>query len=183
MQMDQEVRKVIPEFPRYEVTNYGRVFNRDTGREMVLCQNQFGIVTVGLMMDVEYDVDGSYSHGYEQRTRSVKSLVARAFVPGETDKFNTPIQLDGNRENVRADNIMWRPRWFAIRYTRQMYNIQDWFFHGPVTDITNNVDYEDYFQAATTNGLLCKDIRLSVLNKKAVFPTGDQYRFLNRNNY
>lgn len=178
MQMEQEVRKVIADFPRYEVTNYGRVFNRDTGREMVLCQNQYGIVTISLMKEVEIHVDGYVTHEFQQRTRSVKSLVARAFVPGENNKFNTPIQLDGDKGNLHASNIMWRPRWFAIRYTRQMYNIEDWFFNGPVVDITNNIQYASYFDAATTNGLLCHDIRLCILNHKGVFPTGDHYRYI-----
>jgi hypothetical protein len=183
MQIEQEVRRVIPDFPRYEITNYGRVFNIDTGREMVLTRNQAGIVMVGLMTDVDYSIDGHVSHTYEQRTRSVKSLVAREFVQGETDKFNTPIQLDGNRDNLHASNIVWRPRWFAIRYTRQMYNLEDWFYNGPIRDITNDVKYDNYLQAAITNGLLCKDIRRCILNRKAVFPTGDHYRFLNNDNY
>jgi hypothetical protein len=183
MQMEQEVRKVIPEFPRYEITNYGRVFNRDTGREMALSQNQFGIVTISLVRDVDVTRDGYITQGYEQRTRSVKSLVARAFVPGETDRFNTPIQLDGDRTNVRADNIMWRPRWFAIRYTRQFYNLEDWYFNGPIIDITHGIEYDNYYHAAITNGLLCRDIRTCILNRKAVFPSGEQYRFKNPNHY
>lgn len=183
MQMEQEARKIIPEFPRYEITSYGRVFNRDTGREMVLCENQGGIVTVGLMKDVEINLDGYMTHHFEQRTRSVKSLVAKAFVEGESDRFNTPIQLDGDRTNLHASNIRWRPRWFAIRYTRQMYNIQDWFFNGPIRDITNDIIYDNYFQAATTNGLLCQDIRTCIFNRKAVFPTGEHYRFVHQDNY
>src|SRR5262245_25084412 len=100
MSMEQEVRKTIEEFPRYEITNLGRVFNRDTGREMVLSHNQYGIITVSMMKDVPTRIGEFVSNGHIQRTRSVKSLVAKAFVPGETDKFNTPILLDGDKTNL-----------------------------------------------------------------------------------
>jgi hypothetical protein len=177
MSMEQEVRKTIEEFPRYEITNLGRVFNKDTGREMVLSHNQYGIITVSMMKDVPTHIGEYVSNGHIQRTRSVKSLVAKAFVPGESDKFNTPILLDGDKTNLRASNMAWRPRWFAVRYTRQFYTVEDWYFHGPIVDVTNHIQYDSYFDAATANGLLCKDIRLSIFNNKRVFPTGDQYRF------
>lgn len=35
--------------------------------------------------------------------------------------YNAIIHLDGNRSNCEATNLMWRPRWYAIRYHR-MFN-------------------------------------------------------------
>jgi hypothetical protein len=74
---------------RYEVSNFGRIYNIQTGREMVLSPTLQGILTVGLMSE---NHDGYPNRQYR---RSVKRLVAEAFVPGETDLFDTPIQLDG----------------------------------------------------------------------------------------
>lgn len=179
MKTEQEVAKVIEDFPRYEVTTFGRVFNRETGREMAQNQIQYGIVTVSLMQDVEIVIDGYTTHQSIQKSRSVKSLVAKAFVEGHSDVFDTPIQLDGNRENLHASNIMWRPRWFAIRYTRQMYNQEEWFFTIPIVDTTNDVIYDSIFDAATTMGLLCRDIKMSLHNDKPVFPYGTQFSYMN----
>lgn len=172
MQMEQEVIKTIPEFPRYEISSYGRVFNRETGRELTNCHVQYGIVSVSLLQDVEIEIDGYLTHKSVQKTRSVKSLVARTFVEGETDRFNTPIQLDGNRDNLHVSNIVWRPRWFAIRYTRQFYNQEPWFNIGPIVDVRNELVYENVFRAAISNGLLCEDIRKSIYNGKQTFPNG-----------
>ena len=181
MQNEQEVTKVIEDFPRYEISNFGRVFNRETGREMAHSRVQYGIHTVGLIQDVVSQIDGYLTHDSVQKTRSIKSLVAKAFVEGQTESFDTPVQLDGDRGNLHASNIVWRPRWFAIRYTRQMYNQEDWYFAGPIVDITNNEVYDSIFHAATSLGLLCKDIRISLHNGRPVFPYGLQFKWVNHN--
>src|SRR5690348_13611375 len=103
-----EVWRQIYEFPAYSVSNMGRVRNDDTGRIMAMSRNQFGIVNVGLVV------------GRKQYKRSVALLVAEAFLPTwESEVFTSPIHLNGDREDCRAENLMWRPRWFAIKYHRQ----------------------------------------------------------------
>lgn len=165
--LEIEERRVIIGFPNYEVTSFGRVFNIQTGREMVLSPNEEGILTVGLF------------YGDRQYRRSVKVLVARAFVLGETEIFNTPIQLDGDRYNMRADNIVWRPRWFAHRYFSQFRPpLPDWYYMGPILEEINKIEYENILHAATTNGLLCKDIRESMLYRNQIFPTREVYTML-----
>jgi hypothetical protein len=163
---ETEISKPIEEFPTYEITNYGRVINTYSGREMSLSPTLYGDLTVGMMKD------------RVQHRRSVKVLVARAFVEGETDAFNTPILLDGDRENLQASNIVWRPRWFAWEYTRQFHFTHDWFFDQPVIDITTNTVYESIFVAATTHGNLCKEIRMSTLDERRVFPTRQIYNYI-----
>lgn len=150
-------------FPKYEITNMGRVINVHTKRVMKLSPTSEGILTVGLM------------YGDRQYRRSVKVLVAKAFVDGETEVFNTPIQLDGDRENLRADNIVWRPRPFAWEYYHQFENPPVWFFSGPILDTVNNIEYKNMMEAAIMNGILCKHIRRSLLNDMRVFPTGQQF--------
>lgn len=165
MYFDDEFRsKSIPEFPDYHVSSDGRVFNTNTGRDMVLSPTMQGELTVGMMRD-----------GIQYR-RSVKVLVAQAFVNGQTTVFDTPIQLDCDKYNLNANNIRWRPRWFAWKYSRQFSgNRPGWFFNGPVVDVINNLQYPTIFEASLVNGLLCEDVHFSILNGTLVFPTGEIY--------
>lgn len=158
-----EERTRIESFPGYEITNHGRVFNLHTGREMVLSPTQHGDLTVGL------------TKGGRQYRFSVKGLVARAFVEGETDVFNTPTLLDGDKYNLYFENIAWRPRWFAWKYSRQFSHPESWYSHGPIYEITEDTLYDTFIDAAIHNGLLCSDIRLSIYNEIEVFPTGQRF--------
>lgn len=159
--------RTIPEFPNYFVSDDGRVFNAKTDREMVLSPTMQGELTVGLVRD-----------GVQYR-RSVKVLVAWAFVDGWTEVFNTPIQLDGNKTNLEANNIRWRPRWFAWKYAHQFSdNPPSYYFIGPIFDVVNSVEYNNILQAAMETGSLCEDIHYSVLNESHVFPNGERYIYL-----
>lgn len=161
-----EIAEDIPEFPNYEVTNYGRVFNKASGREMHLSRNQTGALTVGMVYD-----------GVQYR-RSVRSLVARAFVEGESELNNTPIQLDGNRDNLTASNIVWRPRWFAWEYMHQFRETPEYAFYGPVLDVVHGIEYESIFDACISNGYLVKHMYMALMNEGRVYPTGDTFIFL-----
>lgn len=156
----------IPGFA-YFVTSDGRVINIKTERDMIFTPTQAGELTVGLMREGK------------QHRRSVKVLVAEAFVDGKDELFDTPIQLDGNRENLRADNILWRPRWFAWRYIRQFNDpIPSWYYIGPIYDASNNMEYRSIHEAAITNGNLCEDIHESILYGRPVFPGGETYVYM-----
>lgn len=161
-----EIRKIIKEFPNYEITSYGRVFNLKTGREMALSPTQHGDLTVGLVRD------------HHQYRYSVKGLVARYFVPGESEFFDTPILLNGDRNDLRADNIAWRPRWFAWLWTRQFSQMFSWYYFGPIIDMTTKMQYENYLQASMENGILCSDIKESIYNGKLVFPTHQYFEYV-----
>ena len=156
----------IEGFSDYYITSEGEVVNEKTNRIMTLSPTLAGEPTVGLM------------HNGVQHRRSVKVLVARAFVEGETEIFDTPIQLDGNRNNLHAENIVWRPRWFAWQYSAQFNQPQpDWYYAGPVLDMTYGLRYHTVLEAGITNGLLCRDILFSCNNQTPVFPTGQIFVF------
>src|SRR3954463_11128186 len=100
--------KPIDGFPGYSISSYGRVRNDETDRILALTRNQHGVVQVGLMRD-----------GLQYK-RGVALLVARAFLdPPAIETFDTPINLDGDRCNNHIDNLMWRPRWFAVKFHQQ----------------------------------------------------------------
>ena len=167
---DLEYGVVIDSFPKYEITNFGRVFNRRTGHRLALSPVtpvSHGDLTVGLV------VDG------RQYRRSVKVLVAKHFVHGQTEIFNTPVQLDGNRYNLHASNIVWRPRWFAWKYSRQFIEeAPEFFWSGPIVDVANDVEYDTIFDAAVATGSLAADIRLAIINADRVFPGWERYHYI-----
>jgi hypothetical protein len=168
--------QVIPGFPNYIIYRDGTVVNVDTERQMVLSPTLQGDLTVGLMRR-EFNPDTGKEEGTQYR-RSVKVLVAEAFVDGWSEYFNTPIQLDCNKYNLNAWNIRWRPRWFAWKYSRQFSNTQpSWFYGGPVFDIATHTQYATILEAAVANGSLCEDIRNSLLHDTRVFPTGEIYTY------
>lgn len=156
----------IPGFENYFVSNDGKVVNVNTGREMALFQIQNGELAVGLVRDGR------------QFIRSVKVLVAEAFVDGKTQIFDTPILLNGLKDDPRADNIMWRPRWFAWKYSHQFKDIPEWCLVRPVMDMVSGLVYESVFHAGIENGLLFSDISLSIHNGTRVWPTGQYFSYI-----
>ena len=160
-------RVPIEGFENYEVNRYGEVVNTDSGRIMKWSPTMDGDMTVGMVKD-----------GHQYR-RSVKGLVANAFVLGRSELFNTPVLLDGNKNNVCVENLVWRPRWFAWHYTHQFTKPQAWYYSGPIVELISLKEYESYFHAAVSNGILCVDIRKSIYNDLTVFPTGQQFAFQN----
>ena len=107
---------LIPDSSNYCVFSSGRVENIKTGRALKPSHTAQGAVKVSVKGD-----DGVL------RTYSVKRLVADAFLPRVDDVevahlWNTPIQLDGNQDNVHVSNLAWRPRNFAHRYSHQFKN-------------------------------------------------------------
>lgn len=148
-------------FPGYELSNTGLVRNARTERVLKMSTNQEGIVRVGLMKREEG----------RQVTVSVIRLVARMFVPGRSATFDTPIQLNGVRTDLRADNILWRPRWFAIRYFQQFVESDEPEYNSKIYDVETSQEYANSREAAMRNGLLEEAITKSVVNGSPCFPT------------
>ena len=158
--------KPIEYFPGYSVSPSGVVRNDDTGRGMALTKNQHGIVQVGLMQN------GT------QYKRGVALLVAKAFLsPPISSAFNTPINLDGDRSNNHIENLMWRPRWFAIFYHRQFYNDKRGF-REPVIDVKTKEWFPNSWEAAIKYGLLDREIMIATLNRTYVWPTYQEFRLI-----
>jgi hypothetical protein len=154
----------LDEFPDYAVNTLGEVHNIKTGMPRRTSINQQGIVKISLY------------RGRELITRSVAVMVAEAFCDGYTDLFNTPIHLDGDRVNCRADNLMWRPRWYAVQYHRQFgYEA----FHNSeidILEINSNQVYHSTKHAAMNLGLYFNDIYNSYVREEPV-PLFPEYEF------
>jgi len=127
--------------------------------------NVNGYQMVGLMDD------------YGQWTRSVRVLVADTFVEGRDGIFNTPIHRDGDPKNCRADNLLWRPRWFALEWAKQfqIYPQHIWGL-GPIRD-EDGVLYQTSFDAVAVNGVLLYDLRQGIFDETPVFPIFKRFYF------
>jgi hypothetical protein len=152
----------ILDFPGYSVSNLGRVRRDQTGRILRPKVNQTGVAYVGLMRE------------YDQRQRGLAKMVAYAFLKPQFEAFDTPINLDGNRLNCAVDNLMWRPRWFAVRYHQQFkddaYSISG-LLNGSLRAIDTGELFDTPRAAACRYGLLERDIVLSVLNQTETWPS------------
>jgi hypothetical protein len=147
-------------FPGYSINPLGQVSRDSTGRLLVPRYNQYGVPYVGLMRE------------WQQCSRSLPRLVARAFLPSPSDIFDTPIQIDGDRSNCRADNLMWRPRWYAVLYNRQFEGHRyDRPINEPVRETQEREKFPNSLVAACRYGLLEREVVLSVVNRTPAWPT------------
>lgn len=160
----EEVWETIPDYPGYSVSNHGHVMNNRTERLVKPQFTNHGVVYVPLWGDNM----GS--------TRSVKVLVAKAFLEGETDVFDTPINKDGDKSNNHIDNLLWRPRWFANKYSRQFLYEYQHANDGPVFDVETEIRYDTVYIVGIMFGLLFRDVFRSAFSGTEVFPTRQIFR-------
>lgn len=162
--------RTIPEFPRYEVSDRGEIYNTRTRQMMRTSLNTHGHVKINLADEVG-----------ERHTRSVALLVAQAFVPSPNHLCDYLILLDGNLERVEASNLAWRPRWFAWKYTQQLKIQQPLHYRNlPVRDMAHNFTYNSIVEAGIEEGLLFHDVWRSTYTEMEVFPTGAVFEVTER---
>lgn len=148
-------------FPNYKLSSEGEVRNERTDKVLKLSSNQFGVVRIGLMKQDEN----------RQVTLSLPRLVATMFVQGRSATFNTPINLNGDRNDNRAKNLAWRPRWFAVKFFHQFEEFEEPLFRTKIQDVETSKNYSDSRECAAANGLLEEDVMKSVVNGSPCFPT------------
>jgi NUMOD4 motif len=154
-------------FPGYSVNPLGEVRKDSTGRVLHTRLNQYGVPYVGLM------------RGWKQCIRSLPKLVATAFIPRSNAIFDTPINLNGDRTDCRVDNLMWRPRWYAVYYANQFRDRYDNPINAPVIEAETGEEFENSLSAACRFGLLEREVVLSILNRTLTWPTYQQFELLN----
>lgn len=166
----EELWAPISEFEEYSVSNYGCVRN-SRGNYLSTNRNQRGLLYVTL-----YNEGHCYS-------RSLAPLVANGFLdPPPHHSWNTPIHLNGNRTDVFAGNLMWRPRWFAIDYHQQINQYSDPFDR--VRDVSTGE--EDTLRAMCMRyGLLQTKVYAQAANytnhgnrTTIIWPTGQMFELM-----
>lgn len=158
--------KKIRGFPDYSVSNTGLIRFNKTGRLLSQYENQYGVVCIGLMLDGK------------QRHRSVPLLVARAFLPRPSPPFDTPINLDGDRHNNCAENLAWRPRWFAAKFNRQFRHPYTHPINRPIKNIKTGEVFDDSLEAVKYYGILEEDLVLSIMNRTVVWPLFEEFEIV-----
>lgn len=93
--MSLEIRKPIDGFWNYEVSTWGNVYNRKTGRRLNPEVHDKGYLRVNLT-----DADGVRHH------MKVHRLVAEAFIPNIYGKPHIN-HIDGNNQNNSVSNLEW----------------------------------------------------------------------------
>lgn len=154
----------IEEFPQFLISDRGTVINSKTGAEIAVSYNQQGIAKIGLY------VSGRI------RTRGLALLVAKTFIPNDRPHFNSVINLDGVRENCYAENLMWRPRWFAIKYHGQFVQRDFNYARANVELIHTGERFNNFFPVCSKYGLYYYDIWESANTGCGTFPYGFKFR-------
>lgn len=166
--------------PWYMVHPSGNVVNTRLERLMTLRKAQTGLVMVGLSVD-----------GY-QNQRSVARLVAEAYIPKPDPEwfsdFDTIIHLNGDKSDCRAENLAWRPRWFAIKYNQERTNFPfDDYMTGPFECLQTGDIFDTIWDICTTYGVLGFPVFQSIFESQpgtghadgeqaSVFPIRAQFR-------
>lgn len=156
-------------FPGYSINPLGQVKKDSNGRLLVPRYNQYGVPYVGLMRQ------------WQQCVRSLPRLVARTYLRPPSDIFDTPIQIDGDPANCSADNLMWRPRWYAILYKRQFDERYDHPIHAPVRAVNEEENFSNSLEAACRYGLLEREVVLSIQNRTPAWPTYQSFELVEMN--
>ena len=154
-------------FLDYSLSDLGRVRNDRTGRILRQSPNQFGTYNVGLIR----------TPGEGPVTLAVSYTVAQLFLDTPPRPFNSVIHLDGDRGNTRADNLMWRPRWFSAKYHKQFAN-PPYEFMRELLLVDRDEVYNNAREPAVIYGLLEQDIVESLTNRKEVWPSGFTFRLI-----
>lgn len=166
----EERWRTIADFPDYEISTHGHIYNMRRRQEMQTSTTTFGHRKITLR-----DYKGN------RHTRSVAMLVAKAFIEPPNLLCDNVLLLDGNPENVRADNLVWRPRWFVWKYSNQFKGmIPTHYLNLSVRNIITDQEYKNTYEAAMAEGLLFIDIWKSTYLGSKVFPTMSVFEVIER---
>ena len=92
--MKKEIWKSVPNWPVYEVSNYGRVYSHITNRIKSVDENTAGYYRI------------TFYRNKKQKRYFIHRLVAMLFVKGYFDGYVVN-HIDGNKHNNFAGNLEW----------------------------------------------------------------------------
>lgn len=165
--MVEEWRTIL-EFTNYDVSNRGNIWNRKRNKQMSTSLSNHGHVKITLTA-----YDGT------RHTRSVAQLVAEAFLDPPNLLCDAVIVLDGDLTHVDAENLAWRPQWFAWKYTRQLKTPQPrHYLNLPVINTDEQIIYDSIEEAGRSEGILFDDVWRSTYQGIEVFPHGCRYEIV-----
>lgn len=153
----------IETFPDYEVSDLGGIRNATTLRPLRIFDNGHGVLQVVMSRD------------RKKVCRSVHRLVADAFLdPAPEDCV--PIHIDEDWSNVRADNLVWKPRWFAVARTKQSSRTQP-IDNRPILMVKTMEVYDNALECAKAIGGLEKLVLITAQNRHGATYLGSTFEF------
>lgn len=160
--------KPIEGFADYVVGEDGTVYNTRRNVKVRPSKTQRGATKVTLYRD---------GRPY---TKSLALLVAQAHLWNDFDPelFNTPIHLDNDSDNNCVENLAWRPRWFAVKYSRQYWMTDYRYNKSMIQEVTTGIVYKGAMEVCQKYGVLFVDVVRSCTHNTTVFPQFKQFRFL-----
>lgn len=169
--INDERWRIIPDFPTYEISDLGNVWNIKFNKPMRTSITSFGHVKISLV-----DRDTQKRH-----TRSVAVLVAEAFVEPPNALCDQVVPLDGDPTNLAAQNLVWRPKGFAWKYIHQFKIEQPLHYKNlPICNLATGDRYSSIISCCKIEGLLFRDVWRSTYTGEAIFPSGARYEIFNR---
>lgn len=137
-------------FPLYSVSDLGEVMNNETWTAKTHIKNQHGYRFVSLYQ------------GSRRLSRQVSVLVAETFIRDMYPlEWDTLIQLDGDLDNVKASNLAYRPRSYALRYNRAVRTVDPskWQLEHTATDWDGvELHFDNVVDSATHFGILMEEV-------------------------
>lgn len=163
-----EDTRPVEGFPDYLIDRNGTVYTEASGLKRKPSKTRDGAMKITLYRDGK------------PYTKSLSLLVAKTWVYNDFDPdiFDTPIHLDNDQENNHADNLAWRPRWFAVKYQRQYWNEEFRFSRVVVREKRSGIVYDTIMQACQYYGYLYMDVLKSCTKHESVFPTWKEFEFV-----
>lgn len=166
----EEQWKIILEFPDYQISNKGRVWNEKLGLMMSTTPNNYGHVRISLTKSPR-----------DRYTRSVAQMVAEAFVEPPNLLCDCVVVLDGDLTNLVAENLVWRSESFAWKYTHQLKTPQPLHYRNlSVMNLNTRIEYGSVIETGMTEGLLFDDIWRSTYNHDPIYPYGHVFEVTER---
>lgn len=137
-------------FPLYSVSDLGEVMNNNTWIAKSYLRNQHGYSFVSLYQ------------GPRRMSRQVSVLVAETFIRDMYPlEWDTIIHLDGDLSNLKASNLAYRPRSYAIRYNRAIRTVDRSKWHLEHTAIDWDgveLHFDNVVDSATHFGILMEEV-------------------------
>lgn len=159
----EEVWETVKDFPRYMVSNFGRIMNEESGHILAKTRNQRSLLMVGMMRDGV------------QHKRSVSHLVMNAHGPPQpSEPFDSIIHLNGDVDDCQVENLAWRPRWFCHKYHQQF--AKDVMLKTAIYIFDTDETMRHSREVAMTYGLLELDVVNAILDETPVWPVRYELR-------
>lgn len=156
----QDLWRPIPGFEWYEISRDGLV-RRLLPHEHIMATYTLPDGSLGIKLFL----------GGRQHQKLIRRLVAEAFCLKPSETCDTVIQKDYNKMNCNAENLAWRPRWFAWRYYHQQFDpiLPEWTYK-PVRNIMTNMVHANVVEAGMADGITWSEVYKSAEHHFTVFP-------------